>query len=355
MAKLKVLYIGDSWLGSCARSLKEAFRRHSDITLDEVNIDLLIPKPKSKFLRIMQRVLKKLYLQDLYEEILVRVSIFKPDVIVVYKGGPLEANFIKKLKKLNIFVVNVYPDYSPQAYGGMHRDAVGSYDLVISTKTYHPDIWKKMYGYNNKCIFVPQGYDPYLHLVTTPATDFQFDVTLVATWRQEYGDLMKEIGKLLKDKGISIGIGGNGWAEHHNDYPSNWTFAGALHGQSYIDWLRCGKICIAPITRNMIVDGKKQPGDVDTTRTYELAAANCFFIHKRTGFVSSLYDDENEVPKYDTPEDLAQKIVYYLDNENVRNAMREAAHKRAVPQYSLDARVEEILAYLQKYKKIKEN
>jgi len=69
MAKLKVLYIGDSWLGSCARSLKEAFRRHSDITLDEVNIDLLIPKPKSKFLRIMQRVLKKLYLEDLYEEI----------------------------------------------------------------------------------------------------------------------------------------------------------------------------------------------------------------------------------------------------------------------------------------------
>lgn len=350
MKKLKILYIGDSWLGSCARSLKEAFRRHSDITLDEVNIDLHIPKSKSKFLRIIQRVLKKYYIQELYEEILIRVSIFKPDVIVVYKGGPIDAHFIDKLKKLNSFVVNIYPDYSPHAYGRMHKDAVGAYDLVISTKIYHPNIWKEVYGYSNKCVFVPQGYDPYLHLVSAPADDFQFDVTLVATWRPEYGDLMKEVGKLLVDKDISVGIGGNGWIEHHNDYPSNWTYAGALHGQSYINWLRSGKICIAPINQNVMINGEIQPGDVDTTRTYELAAANCFFIHKRTDFVSSIYDDENEVPKYDTPEDLVQKIYYYLNNDSIRKSMTRAAHNRAVTSYSLDSRVEDILKHLRNKK-----
>jgi len=346
MKGLKILYIGDSWLGSCARSLKEAFRRHSDITLDEVNIDLMIPKSKNKFLRIVQCILKRYYLQDLYQEILVRVSIFKPDVIVVYKGGPLEADFIDKLKAMNNFIVNIYPDCSPHAHGQVHKEAVGAYDLIISTKIFHPKIWKEIYGYTNECVFVPQGYDPWFHLKSFPPKDFQFDVVLVATWRQEYGDLMKKVGELLKDKNISVSIGGNGWIEHRDDYPSNWIFAGALHGQSYINWLRCGKICIAPVTQNMIVNGKKQPGDVDSTRTYELAAANCFFIHKKTDFVTKIYDEQSEVPTYETAEDLVKKIQYYLDNDNIRKSMMMAAHMRAVPSYSLDSRVKNILKYI---------
>jgi spore maturation protein CgeB len=343
------LYIGDSWLGSCARSLKEAFRRRSDITLDEVNIDLFIPKPRKKILRILQRIAKKYYLQDLYEEILLRVSVFKPDIVIVYKGGPLEASFINMLKELNMFVVNIYPDASPHAHGVTHKKAVGSYDLVISTKQFHPKIWEKVYGYKNKCVFVPQGYDPWLHLKQFPPNNFEFDVTLVATWRPEYGDFMKEVGKLLEGKEISVGIGGNGWIKHHKDYPSNWTFAEGLHGQSYVDWLRLGKICIAPVTRNVIVEGKQQPGDVDSTRTYELAAANCFFIHKRTNYASELYDDEYEVPKYDTPKDLVEKILFYLENESIRESMRKAAHERAVPNYSLDSRVVDILTYINNY------
>ncbi len=349
MKKLKILYIGESWLGSCARSLKEAFSRHHDIVLDEVNIDLYLPANRSKILRLLHRVFKTYYIQDLYREILTRISAFNPDVVVVYKGSPIEAGFIKKLKSLNFFVVNVYPDCSPHAHGKVHKEAVGVYDLVISTKVFHPDLWKETYGYNNKCVFVPQGYDPLLHLMPSLPDDFQFDVTLVATWRPEYGELMKEVGKLLAGKDVKVGIGGNGWEEHRDDYPSHWTYAGALHGQSYVNWLRRGKVCIAPITRNVYIDGEKQPGDVDTTRTYELAAAHCFFIHKRTEFINSIYDEKTEVPTYDSPEELAQKIFYYLNNEEQRKQMAVAAHKRAVANYSLDSRVDDILKYIKKY------
>ena len=37
---MRILFVGESWLGSCARSLKEAMTRQPGVDLDEVNEDL---------------------------------------------------------------------------------------------------------------------------------------------------------------------------------------------------------------------------------------------------------------------------------------------------------------------------
>ena len=68
-----------------------------------------------------------------------------------------------------------------------------------------------------------------------------------------------------------------------------------------------------------VINGVRQPGDEDTTRTYELAAAHCFFIHRRTDFVKTLYSEADEVPMYDAPEELAEKILYYLSRPDERS------------------------------------
>lgn len=123
---------------------------------------------------------------------------------------------------------------------------------------------------------------------------------------------------------------------------------GPLQGRSYVESLRKGRICLAPIMREVIVNNEVQPGDVDTTRTYELAAAHCFIIHRRTDFVQQLYDEKSEVPMYETPDELVEKILYFLAHEKERIAMAENAHKRAVPNYSLDERTKKIIHYLKK-------
>src|SRR5262249_12312263 len=95
--------------------------------------------------------------------------------------------------------------------------------------------------------------------------------------------------------------------------------------------------------------GTDYPGDVDTTRTYELAAAHCFFIHKRTDYVRELYDEEREVPTYVSGEELAEKIRYFLSRPEERLRMAAAAHNRALPQYSLERRADEIVALLKRF------
>lgn len=349
---MRILFIGESWFGSCARSLKEALNRNSQVELDEVSEDHFFPKHRAKWLRGVHRLLRKAYLQELYREILTRVSVFEPDFVMVYKGYSIEAEFIAHLKSMGVQTVNVYPDCSPHAHGEQHREAVGEYNLVISTKPFHPGYWQSVYGYTNPCEFVPQGYDPALHLVPAPPVQQSFDVVLVATWRAEYGDLMKRLAGLLEGHNLKFAIGGNGWSERRSEFPANWMFGGGLHGRSYIEWLRQGKICIAPLTREVLITGVSQPGDEDTTRSYELAAAHCFFIHKRTDFMKTVYSEADEVPMYDDPEELAKKILYFHARLDERVRMAALAHRRAVPAYSVDRRADQIVSILRAQKGI---
>ena len=344
---IKILFIGESWLGSCARSLKEALARHPEIELDEVNEDSFFPIHRAKWLRGIHRLLHGAYKAELYSQILSRVSVFKPDFLMVYKGHSFDAAFIRQLQLHGVKTVNVYPDCSPHAHGDAHKEAVGEYDLVISTKPFHRSLWQTVYGYSNDCNFVPQGYDPALHLVPTAPVSQPFDVALVATWRSEYGDLLKRLADLLAGHGVKVAIGGNGWVQRRDEFPADWVLTGELQGRSYIEWLRQGKICIAPVTREVLINGERQPGDEDTTRTYELAAAHCFFIHRRTDYVKTLYDEVHEVPLYETPEGLAEKILYYLHHPEERVLMASRAHQRAVPAYSLDSRANAIVTVLQ--------
>ena len=348
MTIIRILFVGESWLGSCARSLKEALARQPGVLLDEVNEDLWIPKARARVLRAAHRLLNPAYKMELMRQVMSRVDQFRPDTVLLYKGHSIGAERIQEIRARGVLTVNVYPDCSPHTHGSEHKAAVGSYDLVVSTKPFHPTLWKSVYGYANRCVFVPQGYDQLLHLQHEPAREAKFDVTLVATWRPEYGALMQRFGEAPGIEKLNVAIAGNGWAAHRADYPKAWIFGGERQGRSYLEWLRQGKIAIAPVTREVVIGGRRQPGDEDSTRTYELAAANCFFIHRRTKYVQSLYNEATEVPMFDTPEELAEKVIYHLDRPELRERMLTAAHARAVPAYSLDAQAEKIVSILAK-------
>ncbi len=344
---MKVLYIGESWLGSCARSLKEALGRRADLEVDEVNEDAWFTRPRALWLRAVNRLTANAYRREFNRHVLEQVRLLRPDFVIAYKGNPVRRDLIAELRDLGARVVNIYPDCSPHAHGAPHREAVGAYDLVVSTKPFHPANWETIYGYRNRCCFVPQGYDPLLHLVDAPPADFRYDVVMVATYRPEYAKLMIDAGKAIGDRNIRVAIGGYGWDAVRHLLPRHWEFRGPVHGRGYVSLLREGKICIAPLTREVMVDGRPQPGDVDTTRTYELAAAHCFFIHRRTDYARALYG-EDEVPMYDNASELGELVRRYLALDDERAQMAARAHRRAVPAYSLDARAEAIVELLRR-------
>ncbi len=336
-------------MGSCARSMKEALCRITSDgfdEIDEINEDLYIPKARAHWLRAIHRVLTPAYRHELTRAIINTCRDMSPHVFIVYKGSGVSVELIRNVKAMGIFTVNIFPDCSPHAQGNRLRQAIGEYDLVISTKPFHQTLWQSVYGYNNRCVFVPHGYDSAVHLITTPPKEFQYDVGLIATWRPEYHELMKQVASLLTRDHVRVAIAGNGWQEHATEFPDSWVFAGGIVGVAYARWAQRSKILIAPVTRDVVINGQRQPGDEDSTRTYELAAAHCFFIHRRTDYVQTVYHEDIEVPFFDNAQELVKLVRYYLDKDEVRFKMAKAAHTRAVPAYSIDSRAQQVLTFI---------
>lgn len=342
---MKLLFIGESWFGSCARSLREALARNAEVEIDDISEDAWFPHPRARWLRALNRVTGSAYRREFNAQVLARVQALSPDAVVVYKGFHVHADLLQAIRDSGTPSVNIYPDYSPQAYGEAHRQAMACYDLVISTKPYHPALWRELYNYDNRCAFVPQGYDPALHLVPEAATQPDIDVVLVATYRPQYGRLMQDFASALDDDNVSVTIGGHGWDAVRSKLPRHWCLLGGIHGRHYISTLRRGRICIAPLNREVVINGKQQPGDVDTTRSYELAAAHCFFVHHHSEYTRKIYGAD-EVPLFDSGTELAALVRRYLPDHVARMTMAAAAHARAVPAYSLDTRAEEIVRVL---------
>lgn len=347
MRKIKLIFVGETWNGSSARSLRDALNGIQEIELDDIGEDHYRPKGRSFLTRGINKMLNPLYQSELSVEVLKRCNVFKPDVVIVYKGNLVTNRTISVMQSMGIKVVNVFPDASPHAHGSSLRQALGVYDLVISTKPYHPEHWMTTYGYKNLCVCVPHGYDPEVHYWENLPDNYDIDVVLAASWRPQYEELMAELGRLLPQRNLSVALAGPGWAEHKGSFPEHWHCPGPIYGRAYGEFLRRGRIVVAPVHTEMVIDRKRQPGDQDTTRTYELAAAGTFFLHRRTPFVHQVYEEGEECEFWDDSTELAKKIEHYLPLEQERRAMAAKAHQRAVPAYSVPARAQEVLDHIE--------
>lgn len=345
---LKVLYLGESWQGSNARSMREAMAGVCGVTLADISEDHYNPRWSKRWMRGVSWLLGAGIREELSRVLKSHATAQKPDVLIVYKGWHFMPEALAFIKSQGILTVNIFPDYSPVVYGRRMAKIVGMYDLVISTKPFHPGTWNSSYGYDNKCLCVPAGYDPIVHCRTTPSDRHDVDVLLAATWRQEYEDIIREVSLKLKFDGVSMRVLGNGWPTRLSQEIQNCEFLTASNGHSYTDSLRKARIVVAPLQPTRHLGRRLIEGDVDTSRTYELAAAFCFFLHKRNPYVASIYSEESEVPMWNDTEELVKQIRRYLRDEHTRQRMATAAHAKAVPEFSLPSRATQIIDLVRK-------
>ena len=318
-----------------------------DISLAEVGEDHYRPRYKSKILRVLNRLSSIWQVKELEKEISSKIDSFKPDILLVYKGSAICRRFLIEVKQTGLYTANVFPDLSPHAHGDSLRKAMGLYDLVISTKSFHPSTWTSIYGYANPCRFVPHGYDPKVHYWPDAPQLQDLDVVLAASWRPEYHQLMLAFATAMPALPIRVVLSGPGWRERKSEFPPAWEFDAPFYGREYCQWLRRGKIVIAPVHTQVVIRGAQQPGDEDTTRSYELAAAGCFFLHRRTPYIQTVYDELTEVPMWDNAQELAELVQKYLPQEDARRAMAGRAQRRAVPAYAIPTRAQNVFEIIQ--------
>lgn len=319
--------------------------RLDGIEVVEFDLDQYAPRADSFRTRALYKLFRNWQMADCRKTLLKTATDTKPDAIITTKGAALDAATIKALQREVCPVFNHWPDPSPLAFGRVIRDAVGAYDAVFSAKRHHPKIWNSEYGYSNPCYHVPHGYSPETHYCEAypDESEQDFDVVSIASGRSEYYRLIGEFAKELGGRKVRVGLGGAAWDRYPGGLPIGFENIGAHFGRAYTNWLRRGKIVLAPVMTAVTVNGEVARGDEVTERSYQCGAAHVFFIHTLTKEAQQLYYAETEVPMYSDGKDLAQKVLYFLDRPEERRHMAEAAHRRAVPAYSHDARAQRIV------------
>ncbi|MEM9060198.1 MAG: glycosyltransferase [Pseudomonadota bacterium] len=342
---MKILYAGHFKSGNSGRSMKDALARKADVEIDEFDLDNFMPKGRSFRTRLAYKLIRPWQMADLRKLLIDRAQYVKPDAIITTKGSAIDAATVRSLQKDVAPVFNRWPDPSPHAFGPVIKEAVGAYDAVFSTKRHHPGMWRSDYGYSNRCFHVAHGYCADLHLYDTDPDESaqDYDIVSIASGRPEYFKLIKEFHAALGGRKIRVALGGSNWDRYPGGLPEGFENIGERFGRAYTDWLRRGKIVLAPVMTGVKVNGAVKQGDQVTARTYQCAAARVFFIHTRTDEAMELYDEHSEVPMYSDGTELAEKVLHFLDHPDERRSFAKAAFSRGVPAFSHDARAGEIL------------
>jgi len=340
---LRVLYLGENWYGSCARACCASLRRLG-CHVQDVNAQTTFPQLRRRASRAALRFFSRALVREYNELVLDTADWFKPDLLLAFKGNYLKASTIKTLRQSGIPTYNYYPDPSPFGYHSTFPDAMFQYDCVFYTKLY----WEKelfLEKFRARA-FVPHGYDPEIHTLHTlhpdDVADYGHDVTVVGTYSAHKEKLLDSLLALMPS--IDLAVWGSGWTESCHSARVIPTIQGhAVTGTTYAKVLNAACINLA-IVEGIIYRGVRQY-DETTTRTFEIPACGGFMLHERSRELLSLFREDKEVVCFDSLDELANKIAYYLAHPGERRSIARAGYERCVPAYSFDTRMAKILAW----------
>lgn len=337
---LRILFLGENWYGSCARACCYALRRLGcDVT--DIDAQTIFPQLRMKSSRLALRLIKRHLIREYNQQIVSAAMQFEPDLLLAFKGSYATAHTLRELRRSGIALYNYYPDRMVFARGTLLEDSIPEYDCIFDTKRFWDGDADKRIRVRNS-VFIPHGYDAEIHRLTrVDARDnrqYGCDVGVIATHVPMKEQVLHELLKLRPR--LDLHIWGGQWNEYCRSSRVRECLRGtALTGFSYAKAIRSTRINLG------ILGVTPEAKDETSTRTYEIPACGGFMLHERSPELLELYKEGEEVACFSSPQELAEKIDYYLVRPEVRDTIAGAGHRRCVPAYSYDNRMAEILRW----------
>lgn len=264
--------------------------------------------------------------------------ILRPEVFFTIKGTAITADFLDELKSYGIKTVMFYPDVDFN-HLGVNENSFDHYDVFITTKTFHLPHLKKLLS-NAHLAYVPHGYCQGIHEPfgsgrrTSEAVYIGSHSAFKAKW----------ITSLLEIRpATQLCVYGNRWSSSaKSPHGLNYRVEPEILGACYAKAMEEASVNIA------IHYGPTKSGWQDnvSTRTFEIPACRGFMLHIDNAEVREFFKPGEEIDVFSSPEELSDKIAYYLRSEDVRSKMLNKAYERCVPHYSYASRARAILDIL---------
>jgi spore maturation protein CgeB len=289
-------------------------------------------------LRAGTRLLRPLAEAAYRESILRACASLRPDVFLTVKGTGLTGALLSNIVGMGIRTVMYWPDVHFQ-HPGVDQNSHKAYDLFVTTKTFQTEHLEERLG-ADRVGYVPHGYVAGVHqpvFRSSSEADYCCDTLYIGN-RSAYKN--EWLAALLRlNPSLDLRIVGAGWAAGTGSSGlGSAKLEGPRHGVAYAQEVQSARINIA-LHMGPTASGW---GDLVSTRSFEIPACRGFMLHIDNPEIRTFFTPGEEIDVFSSPEELAEKIGYYLARPELRARMIERAYRRCVPHYGYGARAQEI-------------
>ncbi|MDH6676186.1 hypothetical protein M2284_000374 [Rhodococcus sp. LBL1] len=314
---MKILYIGDDWIGSNARSLADGFRQagHDVVVVDSTSVSL--PQrfsPAWLYSKIRgQRAPSSV--DAVHGRIERTAHEFRPDMVFGFKTVHLDQR--RLLETQADLHVHYSPDdvSNPYNTSRQYLEFEHAWDLVVTTKQHNE---AELLARGAKAAkFVMSAYDPAWHHLSARREPKRYLVGFVGNYRPDRRDITVT---LAGHYGEQLLVRGPGWGRVPALRRTHASIGGPAYGEHF-------SAAIASVTANLVLLNSDNR-DTHTCRSFEVPAAGGLFVGERTDEHAALLTEGRECLLFSSEAEL-HEILRWCERQPERaRTIAEAGHRR---------------------------
>jgi spore maturation protein CgeB len=314
---MKILYVGDDWVGSNARSLADGFRQagHDVVVIDTTSVTLPARLSPSWCYSKAARHRAPWPLAEVHRHIDAAARDFKPDVVFAFKGVHLDQ------ERLLSAPASAHVHYSPDDVGNPYNTTPeylaheAAWDLIVTTKQHNvPELTARG---ARRVKFVRSAYDPAWHRPCAKRGARQYLVGFIGAERPDRAGLVTRLGR---EHGKKLLVRGPGWRRKPALHATGATVGGAVYGDHFAT-------AVASVTANLVLLNSDNR-DTHTCRTFEIPATGGLFVGQRTDEHAELLAEGTECLLFSDEEELRDILHRCAQRPERAEQIAAAGHQR---------------------------
>ncbi len=255
---------------------------------------------------------------------------WKPELVLVLKGGPIDAEAIRRMKRRSgPLFLNLFPDNPLWMIDFEHIEA---YDLFL-TKERYALRQLELVGLRNLHYLPLYCVPAYHHPVTPSAARRHALAGTVALVGRNYPYRARLVQELAD---LPLRVWGPGWARVRDPRVRGCVAGGGIWGDDKLEVYSAACLNLNPHHPMNDIVGVN-------IRVFELAAAGACQVVDLKEELPPLFKPGEEVVAYRDLADLRRQVAYYLAHPEEARAIGDNARRRALAEHTLRHRLEEIL------------
>ena len=272
---------------------------------------------------------------------------FQPDLVVVTKGVNIFPETLRGIKEglPRARLVNInYDDFfsrSPSNVFPRIGEVASLYDIFFPSKKANLE---ELRGLGSaEVYYLPIGYDPCVHYPVMPDPDeyrsYFSEVSFVGTFTEERARTLQALSE------YRLGIWGGHWRRRKVSPFLRRSIARSGKNRNVGGLTLAKVIASSRISLNFF---RKENRDTHNHRTFELPACGGFMLSQRSEELGELFAEGKEFVGFDSAEEMADKIQYYLKHDESREKIARAGYQRLKREkYTIRDRVKTMLEIIE--------